>query len=112
MQGKRYYKKHKDEINERNKLYARNGGNLKKYGITLNDYNYFLKTQGDVCVICKEKETSKLKGVIKNLAVDHCHKTGKVRGLLCDKCNRGLGYFRDNKMFIKNALRYLEKHEN
>ena len=44
----------------------------------------------------------------KRLAVDHCHKTGKIRGLLCTKCNIGLGYFNDDVILLKNSIRYLE----
>jgi len=64
--------------------------NLKvKYGITPKDYDYMLDKQGGMCAICGE-HNSKLKRM---LFVDHCHKTGKVRGLLCDTCNKFLGFF-------------------
>lgn len=45
------------------------------------------------------------------LAVDHCHKKGHVRGLLCNNCNNGLGRFQDNKEWLKNAIKYLEKDD-
>ena len=44
------------------------------------------------------------------LVVDHCHKTGKIRGLICDSCNVGLGRFKDNIDNLKNAIKYLEKN--
>ena len=108
--NKRYYKKNRDKILKRNNIYNKGGGNLKRYNITLKEYKELLKKQKGVCAICKQSEVSKLKGKIKKLAVDHCHKIGKVRGLLCDRCNRGLGYFRDDKIIIKNALNYLKKY--
>ena len=55
--------------------------------------------------ICKAPETLQNK----NLAVDHCHKTGKVRGLLCSKCNKGLGLFKDSKELLTTAIEYLEE---
>lgn len=44
---------------------------------------------------------------LKNFEVDHCHLTGKIRGLLCDRCNRGLGYFKDNSKALLNASKYI-----
>ena len=72
------------------------------FGISLEQYNEMLKKQGSVCAICKEKCKSG-----KNLAVDHCHTTGKIRGLLCSNCNRGLGLFTDDKIKLSNAIIYL-----
>ncbi len=78
------------------------------YKITLDDYNNMLIAQNNVCAICFNKNTSgPWKGL---LAVDHCHKTGKVRGLLCDSCNRGIGQLKDDIELVKNAVGYLEKH--
>jgi len=72
------------------------------YGITDNEYNQMVKAQDGLCAICKKLPA-------KMLFVDHCHETGKVRGLLCNKCNVALGYLGDNIQGIKNALAYLEK---
>lgn len=110
LQNKRHYKKHKEDIDKRNSLYVKNGGNLRRYGITLKEYNALLKKQNNVCAICGGVETATLNGIIKKLAVDHCHKTKMVRGLLCDRCNRGLGYFKDNIKTINNSLKYLKKY--
>jgi hypothetical protein len=74
-----------------------------KYGITLNEYDSMLKSQGSRCAICK-KHQSELRT---ELNVDHCHTTGKVRGLLCNNCNRGIGFFKDNIDNIENLLWYL-----
>jgi len=75
------------------------------YGITLAQYEEFLSKQKGVCAICKNKCSTN-----RRLAVDHDHRTGKVRGLLCARCNKGLGEFQDNPQLIKKAINYLKKH--
>jgi hypothetical protein len=81
----------------------------KHFGITLNDYNTMLKNQNNVCAICGNPETEvcNKKEAVRNLAVDHCHRTGKIRGLLCRGCNQGLGNFRDNPDFLAKAISYI-----
>lgn len=84
----------------------------KKYNITLEEYNDILKKQNNVCLICEKEESNKKKktnSVIK-LAVDHCHKTGKIRGLLCTSCNTGLGNFKDDILLLDKALNYLKSN--
>jgi hypothetical protein len=84
----------------------------KKYNISLEDYNNTLVSQNNCCLICKLPETSisnKNNKVI-SLSVDHCHTTGKVRGLLCSNCNKGLGCFKDNISFLKEAIEYLNNN--
>jgi len=86
--------------------------NLKhKYGVTLEWYNAKLKEQNYCCAICKTKENKVIRGAIEglNFAVDHNHETGKVRGLLCNQCNRALGMFKDNIELINKAIAYLER---
>jgi len=75
-----------------------------QYGITPEKYDEMLAAQNGGCAICGEK-TPGLR--TKNFAVDHCHTTGKVRGLLCTKCNRGLGLFNDRSDLLKLATTYL-----
>lgn len=77
------------------------------FGITIDDYESILSGQKGQCCICKvEPEKSKM------LSVDHCHKTGRVRGLLCSKCNCGLGQFNDDAKLLEKAIEYLRKsHE-
>lgn len=75
-----------------------------KYGINLDEYNEMLENQNYCCGICKKHKDN----FTKNLYVDHCHDTGKVRGLLCQKCNSGLGLLGDNTDSIKNVLTYLD----
>lgn len=72
------------------------------YGITLEEYDVLLSSQNGVCAICKRSEPSK-----KRLAIDHCHATGDVRGLLCQNCNRALGLFQDNADLLRIAIDYL-----
>jgi hypothetical protein len=79
----------------------------KKYGVTVEWYREQLSKQNNVCAICKQPETAVIKGKVISMPVDHCHKTGKVRGLLCTSCNRGLGLFGDNPDFLKSAIKYL-----
>lgn len=88
------------------KEYTRNYDLLKSYSITIEGYNELLAKQGGCCSICNIN-VSELKGAKKHLCVDHCHKTGRIRGLLCDKCNRGIGLLQDDTAIIQNALVYL-----
>lgn len=77
----------------------------RMYGIGLAEYDDMMLRQGGVCAICF--------GVNANgnrLCVDHCHTTGRVRGLLCRPCNQALGLLRDSKQQITNALAYLGEH--
>lgn len=81
----------------------------KSYGINLAEYNALLESQNFVCAICGNPEIDicNKKGAVRNLAVDHCHTTGKIRGLLCRGCNQGLGNFRDNPKFLTKAATYI-----
>ena len=75
-----------------------------QYGITLEQYNTMLEAQDYRCAICGNED--EVEG--RRLAIDHCHTSGKVRGLLCGKCNRGLGLFYDNYELLQNAIQYLK----
>ncbi len=79
------------------------------YGIDLQDYGRMLESQNGVCAVCARPETQKQKGRVRALSVDHCHRTGKIRGLLCAGCNSGIGYFRDDPKIIASAIEYLSK---
>lgn len=78
----------------------------KHYGITLADFERLLSNQGGVCAICKKARVSKTHP---RLNVDHCHKTGRVRGLLCWMCNRGIGLLGDDRSIILAAAEYLRR---
>jgi hypothetical protein len=72
------------------------------YGITIADYMAMAEAQGNRCAICQN--------IGLDLAVDHCHKSDKVRGLLCIPCNSILGYAKDNEQILQLAINYLTKH--
>jgi hypothetical protein len=90
--------------------WAKNNKERRKYyvlksskGLTREQYDQLLKEQKNVCAICNSK-------LSKRLSVDHCHKTNLVRGLLCGKCNFGLGYFNDDPELLKKAIFYLSNN--
>lgn len=78
--------------------------NLKTYGLTVEQYEEMLQHQNNVCAICLENCTSG-----KRLAVDHCHITGRVRQLLCRRCNQSIGKFNDDPILLQKAVNYLLK---
>lgn len=78
---------------------------LKKYNITIKEYDKLLKKQGKGCAICG----TKIPGGTGRFAIDHEHLTGKIRGLLCVNCNNGLGNFRDDPETLITAAQYLMK---
>jgi hypothetical protein len=86
------------------------GGELRKsYGITVDDYDRMLVAQNGVCAVCRRHETVRRNNTLRRLSVDHDHETGRVRGLLCSKCNRGMGYYEDDPARLRAAADYLEK---
>jgi Recombination endonuclease VII len=77
---------------------------LRKYGINSQQYDVMFKNQNGMCAICGRPPKNR------RLNVDHCHKTGRIRGLLCWRCNRGLGFFwNDDPVLMKKAIEYLTK---
>ncbi len=102
-----YHRKWKKKNKERLKTYRKNLG-LKKYGITLEDFNQILEKQNYKCLICN-KHTLESKPY--GLVVDHNHKTENVRGLLCDRCNTGLGNFQDSIDVLQSAIEYLKNYD-
>ena len=92
---------------ERNKHFKR------KYGITLEQYNAMYVAQNGVCAMCFQPETVKSHhtGNVRYLAVDHDHNTGKVRGLLCFRCNTMLEHFDKDIDKIKAVLAYIKEHK-
>lgn len=75
-----------------------------KFNITLLEYNEIFERQGGVCAICGKPPGKRM------LAVDHCHKTEKIRGLLCTSCNLSLGGFKDSVSNLASAIKYLEQN--
>ena len=86
----------------------RNNDLQYNHGINEAQYNQILKSQNSVCAICGQPETTIKHNKTQALAVDHNHKMGKVRGLLCHRCNRALGYFNDNPFLLVKAIKYLQ----
>lgn len=97
-QRKKYYTRSKERV--------RNYNLIKRYGITLEEYNIILKKQNNVCAVCGGKDKKK------SLAVDHNHKTGEVRGLLCGRCNPALGFIQESPKLVKQLLKYLDFYKN
>ena len=75
---------------------------MYRYGISLEEYNKKLSDQNFCCAICGEPETK-----TQHLSVDHDHSSGVNRGLLCDRCNRSLGGFRDSEKILVKAVEYV-----
>lgn len=88
---------------------AKNCAIKKTYGISLEDYDKLLEKQAGVCVICGQLPKSNRKS--NKLAIDHSHRTGKVRGLLCHRCNNGLGCYDDSIELLQKAVEYLKERE-
>ena len=113
---KEYYQKNKDVIKQKAFDYWKRTKHIRLnqrkdirlrhlHNITLDEYNFMFEMQEGKCNICgtklyKDKKTH----------VDHCHKTHDIRGLLCNHCNAGLGHFFDNITILKEAIKYLKKH--
>lgn len=91
---------------ERVRVANRNSAYKRRYNITLEDYNEMLVAQGHCCAICSCGSWESRDG---RLHVDHDHQTGEVRGLLCYKCNVGLGSFQDDPAGLRAAADYLER---
>jgi hypothetical protein len=104
-ESKKYYEKHKQDKTCWSWNYKLN----KIFGITKDDYNTLLESQNGTCAICQQPETAVNQwGTIK-LAVDHCHKTGKVRGLLCRNCNTSIGKLKESTEILQRAINYLNR---
>ena len=115
------YKKNPKPHVERNRKYRE--GNPDKirclkfrtvFGITLEEYERMSATQNNLCAICKLPETSlnnQKVGGVRRLAVDHNHKTGQVRELLCSHCNKALGSAREDIKILSRMIEYIKKHK-
>ena len=108
-------KEYKNKWYRENRTKNRNTQLKYKFGITLEEYNLMVQSQGGVCAICEGVNDTRRRGthngenVVMSLAVDHNHKTGKVRGLLCSGCNTSLGQFKDDPLLLQKAIKYLEQ---
>lgn len=84
----------------------RNSWLLRKYGISIVDYDNLFEDQGGRCAICGSEDS---RNGNRGLVVDHDHATGQVRGLLCGTCNTALGKFRDDPTILLSAISYLDR---
>jgi hypothetical protein len=94
MQGKKRYISRPD--------YYRNKHLSSTYGITDGQYKQMLAVQNNRCAICGLTSD-------KRLVVDHCHHSGRVRGLLCNRCNLGMGHLQDDVQVLESAIKYLKR---
>ena len=113
--AKKYYRIHKIKIlenckkckgTESAKLKTRNTDLKRNFGITLEQYDEMLENQNGVCAICGGINFDG-----RRLAVDHNHKTGKIRDLLCMNCNHFIGQAKENIIVLQSAINYLKRHE-
>jgi Autographiviridae endonuclease VII len=91
------------KFREKNRARLANGRRMAKYGLSPQDFARMLARQNGLCANCKIRPAE-------TLCVDHCHETGMVRGLLCRKCNTGLGCFNDSPALMLKAVAYLYRH--
>ena len=114
MQRKNYYEKNKDSLNSRARQWyldhkelvqqrSRDSELLRNFGLTRQEYNRIFQVQGGMCKICGIHQEE----INKSLRVDHCHKTNKVRGLLCHNCNVTLGLIKENIETLKKMIEYI-----
>jgi hypothetical protein len=101
---KEWYQKNRERLLRGQAKYRQSGGKLlHKYGITREEQDRIILMQLGCCAICSRPE--------KFLVIDHCHKTGHVRGLLCHPCNRGIGQLNDDADRLFAAAEYLRRHQ-
>lgn len=99
--GQDWHRKHADRYRTKTWIYR-----LKaRYGLSLDQYNQLLLSQQGGCAICGQQSTLQ-----RRLDVDHNHKTGKVRGLLCNTCNQAMGVAKDSPDLLRKMAAYLDKH--
>jgi len=99
------------EMTTRNNSKNRNFELIRKYGIDSATYETMFTEQNGVCYLCYNPETYKQKGKVQRLAVDHCHKNGRARRLLCRICNTVLGFVHDDPQLLRRMADYLEEHK-
>lgn len=122
-QNKIYRKKYnadpvvKERRRKYQKEYEKNNPDKKEYryfltrrkaagfDLSFRDYKRLITKQKGLCLICNKKDNNRA------LTIDHCHKTKKVRGLLCKKCNTAIGMLNDDKNLVKKAYNYLKKYD-
>jgi hypothetical protein len=109
----RRYQNHREELKKRSNDWRKANSEKvhlakikRKFGITEEQYNFLRISQNDKCAICNNG------GSYQRLGVDHNHKTGQIRGLLCAQCNAGIGNLKDSIELLENSIKYLKKYDN
>lgn len=113
--SKEYYETHvkpwrvanKEKLNSSRRKYYHEVAKFKEFGITKEQYNTLLDEQKGVCAICGLPQLATIE---KQLCIDHNHATGEIRGLLCEKCNWGIGLLNDDIRIMQNAIKYINKY--
>ena len=127
-QSATYYKNNKEKVREDNKCYLKNNPEKPKeysnryrmknpeklkeerlkrnHGLTMEEYNQLIQLQNNRCVICTEEFNTK----DRRACVDHNHKTGKIREILCNQCNSALGFLKENIATMQSMIEYVQKH--
>lgn len=107
------YKEYGIKYNHLNYVQYQAKRTARKYGLSYDDYIEMIKLSNDKCAICNQEEKRRLgkQEKLTQLSIDHNHKTGKVRDLICYGCNLIIGYAEDDIQLLKNAINYLEKHK-
>lgn len=96
---------YREKYPDRAKGYYKAANRRRNYNLEPEEYNKLLETSGNKCMICGSDPTNK------SLHIDHCHKTGIVRGLLCHHCNTAIGLFKEKKELMLNAIKYLDRNK-
>lgn len=104
---KQHLKKLKPKTTNPKKQKEKNKRNFDRYGITEEQFNAMYEEQQGKCFICGIEAEASVKNT---LFIDHCHKSGKVRKLLCHGCNCALGYFKDDPTVLRKAAEYVEQY--
>lgn len=99
------HKGRKDNLADSCKLCRNKSAILKRYNLSQDEIDKMSNSQNNKCAICKLPQIVRPK----RLAIDHCHVTGKVRGMLCLNCNQGLGKFKDSTDLLLSAMLYLDR---
>ena len=90
----------------RRKIIIQKDNYKRRYGLSVEDKQLMIDNQNGLCAICNNPLKS-----THDVCVDHCHTTNKVRGILCRKCNLGIGHLNDSLDILKSAIKYLKKHQ-
>jgi hypothetical protein len=106
---KEYARRYQREYRKSNVRNVKRSSLKRSFGITIEDFETLYEIQNGKCKICGEPEKAMIRGITLSLAVDHCHDTGRIRGLLCHRCNKGLGEFGDSAERLRKAADYLER---